>query len=291
MTKLSIRSLGTPSTVATLTATLAVTVSCLLPAPARAQTISIPTPPIGFPSERGVTDTDRPLFVPSPAETRPERSPSFSQLFRSIGNDFKTFPTAQNFAWLAVGGGLSGLAHGTDHDLTSQLSSSSGVVSALEPGQVIGGPLVQMGGAFATYAIGRWSNSPTVANVGADLVRAQVLTQGIVQGIKFTAGRTRPDGTSRSFPSGHSASAFATGTVLQRHFGWKVGIPAYGLATYVAASRLSQNRHYLSDVIFGAALGILAGRQVTVPIGRTRFALTPQAVRGGAAISLVKIGR
>jgi membrane-associated phospholipid phosphatase len=59
----------------------------------------------------------------------------------------------------------------------------------------------------------------------------------------------------------------------------------------VAASRLSENRHYLSDVIFGATLGVLAGRQVTLRFGKTRFALTPQAVPGGAGIALVKIGR
>jgi membrane-associated phospholipid phosphatase len=130
-----------------------------------------------------------------------------------------------------------------------------------------------------------------VASVGADLVRAQVLTQGITQAIKLTAGRTRPDGTSLSFPSGHTASSFATATVLHRHYGWKVGVPAYVLAGYVGTSRLSENRHYLSDVIFGATVGILAGRQVTMSFGKTKFALTPRAVPGGAGIALVKIGR
>ena len=216
--------------------------------------------------------------------------PAFSDLFRSIGNDFKSFPTQQNLLWLPVGGGLSGLSHEADDELTAYLSSS-GVARTLKPGKVIGGALAQAGAAFATYGIGRLIKSPTTASVGADLVRAQVLTQGITQGIKLVAGRTRPDGTSRSFPSGHTASAFATGTVLQRHFGWKVGLPAYGLAVYVGASRLSENRHYLSDVIFGATLGVLAGRQVTVSFGNTKFALTPQAVPGGAGIALVKIGR
>ena len=225
-------------------------------------------------------------------DARPsELSPSFSQLFRSIGNDFKSFPNRQNISWLVVGAGLSAAAHRADRGLTDQLSSSSGAASALEPGKVIGGTLAQVGGAFATYSIGRWTSSPRVANVGADLVRAQVLTQGIVQGLKVAAGRTRPDGTSLSFPSGHTASVFATGTVLRRHFGWKVGIPAYGLATYVAASRMSENRHYLSDLVFGATLGVLAARQVTVPIGKTKFALTPQVVPGGAAVSFVKIGK
>jgi len=48
-----------------------------------------------------------------------------------------------------------------------------------------------------------------------------------VQALTFTVQRTRPDGSDNSsFPSGHSASAFATTGVLQHHYGWKVGVPA-----------------------------------------------------------------
>ena len=58
----------------------------------------------------------------------------------------------------------------------------------------------------------------------------------MVQALKYTVRRERPDGSNnKSFPSGHAASAFATATVLQRHYGWKVGAPAYALGSYVAA--------------------------------------------------------
>ena len=69
---------------------------------------------------------------------------------------------------------------------------------------------------------------------------------------------------------------FATATVLQRDLGWKVGVPAYGLATYVAASRIQDKRHFLSDVTFGAAIGIVAGRSVT--IGQRRRSIRDRAV-------------
>ena len=285
-----IRSVGITSNVAPVIVAFTVAVAALLPLPVFAQATSAQEPVIGVPVEPSAIGLDEPLFVPPLQDSEAAASPSFGQLFRSIGNDFKSFPTQENFAWLTIGAGLSGLTHGADDSVTAQLSSSSGLVSALEPGKTIGGPLMQMGGAFTTYAIGRMTDSHAVANLGADLVRAQVLTQGVVQGIKFTAQRTRPDGTNLSFPSGHTASAFATGTVLQRHFGWKVGVPAYALATYVGASRLSENRHYLSDVMFGAMLGILAGKQVTVPIGGASFSVTPQVVPGGAAISFAHIG-
>ena len=83
---------------------------------------------------------------------------------------------------------------------------------------------------------------------------------------------------------------FATATVLQRDLGWKIGVPAYGLATYVAASRIQDKRHFLSDVAFGAAIGIVAGRSVTVGGGDTKFAVAPTAAPGGGGISFTWLG-
>ena len=82
---------------------------------------------------------------------------------------------------------------------------------------------------------------------------------------------------------------FATATVLQQHFVWKVGVPAYAAAAYVAASRIQMKRHYASDVAFGAALGILAGRTVTM--GRTGWALAPMAAPGGAGAGFTWVGK
>ena len=114
---------------------------------------------------------------------------------------------------------------------------------------------------------------------------AQVFTMGLKQATR----RARPEGTGFSFPSGHTAMAFASATVLQRHFGWKVGIPAYAVASYVAASRVQTQRHYLSDVAFGAALGIVAGRTIGIGHGR-QLLLTPLAQRrgAGAAFTLIR---
>ena len=158
---------------------------------------------------------------------------------------------------------------------------------AFEPGEVVGSSLIQIGGAFATYGIGSWIGKPGVAELGRDLVRVQLLTQGITQLVKHTARRTRPDGSSRSsFPSGHASGTFASATVLQRHYGWKVGIPAFGVASYVAASRLAENKHFLSDVVFGATIGLTAGRTVTFGRGSTRFELSPMAAQGGVGVQV-----
>jgi membrane-associated phospholipid phosphatase len=66
-----------------------------------------------------------------------------------------------------------------------------------------------------------------------------------------------------SMPSGHATVTFAAATVLQQHLGYKAGLPTYLIASYVAMSRLHDNVHYASDVIIGAATGIVIGRTVT----------------------------
>ena len=58
------------------------------------------------------------------------------------------------------------------------------------------------------------------------------------------------------------------------------------MASYVAASRLAENKHFLSDVVFGAAVGLAAGRTVTFGMGSTRFELSPLAAQGGAGVQV-----
>ena len=109
----------------------------------------------------------------------------------------------------------------------------------------------------------------------------------MTQAIKHSVRRTRPDASSRtSFPSGHASGTFASATVLHAHLGWKAGIPAYAVATYVAASRLSENKHFLSDVVFGAAIGLTAARSVTYTRGGARLELGPLAAPAGGGIRL-----
>jgi hypothetical protein len=72
--------------------------------------------------------------------------------------------------------------------------------------------------------------------------------------------RTRPDGSdNRSFPSGHTSAAFALASVAEQHYGWKVGAAAYAAAAAMGASRLMEDKHYLSDVVAGATIGYMVG--------------------------------
>ena len=137
--------------------------------------------------------------------------------------------------------------------------------------------------------IGRAKDRPKVSHMGMDLIQSLAVSEALVQTLKYTTRRERPDGSGRnSFPSGHAADTFAFATALERHLGWKGAVPAYIFASYVAISRLPDDRHWLSDVVFGATTGIIAGRTVTRH-GRP-FPVAVVSVPGGMAILYVRGG-
>lgn len=69
---------------------------------------------------------------------------------------------------------------------------------------------------------------------------------------------------SSSFPSGHTTGAFAAATVFAMEYGDRPLVPviAYTSASLIGLSRITENKHWVSDVLAGAALGLLSGRQV-----------------------------
>ena len=228
--------------------------------------------------------------TPTPAGNGGASIPSWGSLFTNLGGDLKNLASLESAVILGVGGSVSWGVHHQDVPLTQRASGSQTLDTVFESGAVLGGGLPQIGGAFATYAFGRGTNHPRVAVLGADLFRAQMVSTVLTQGIKLVADRPRPDGGRFSFPSGHTSGTFATAAVLQRHFGWKVGVPAYGFASWVAGSRLQGNKHFLSDVVFGAAIGVVSGRAVTVGKGQARFGVTPIATHGGGGIGFTLLG-
>jgi membrane-associated phospholipid phosphatase len=162
--------------------------------------------------------------------------------------------------------------------------------TAFESGNLLGQFAFQVTAGFATYGISKSVGNNKAAAVGRDIVRAQVLSQTLVQALKYTVRRERPDGSNnKSFPSGHSASAFATATVLHRHYGWKIGVPAYALGGYVSLARMAWNRHHATDVVMGAGFGIASARTVTMSMAKSRFNVGVRPEVGGASVNFTKI--
>ena len=225
------------------------------------------------------------------AAGQPAPKPSlWRDLFGDAAGDVKRLPSRNTAAWLAIGGIAAAGARAADKSVGRSLAGASQLHEPLEPGAVLGSTPFQMAGSLAAYGIGRWSGSRKLSLVGADLFRSQLLAEGLTIGLKESVRRQRPEGSGFAFPSGHTTVSFASATVLQRHYGWRLGAPAYGIATYVALSRVHMKRHYLSDVAFGAALGIVAGRTVTLG-SIHRLELSPMATPGGGGVQFTWLGR
>ena len=86
---------------------------------------------------------------------------------------------------------------------------------------------------------------------------------GLVNGIKYTAKEMRPDGSqANSWPSGHTATSFVGATLLHKEYGltrspW-FSVAGYGVATATGVMRVLNNRHWISDVMSGAGIGIMS---------------------------------
>lgn len=229
--------------------------------------------------------------VQQPAGPPPTpRHTGIKAMLKGLVTDVKHLPSRQNLFWVGVGSGLALAVHPVDDDVTRRLVESRLADKVFKPGEILGETGTLLGVAGTIYAVGRLKDQPKVSHLGMDLIRSVAIAEGLTQALKYTTRRERPDHSSRnSFPSGHASETFAFATALERHLGWRGAVPAYLFSSYVAASRLPQNRHFLSDVVFGAAVGIIAGRTVTRH-GRENYPVEITLVPGGAAVMFVRRG-
>jgi membrane-associated phospholipid phosphatase len=112
------------------------------------------------------------------------------------------------------------------------------------------------------------------------------LTVGATTALKYLVDETRPNGGAHSFPSGHTSISFASAEFLRHRYGWRFGLPAYGVATFVAYSRVEANQHYVHDTIAGAALGIGSSLLFTRPYHS--FHVEPEVGHKSAAIMFTR---
>lgn len=115
---------------------------------------------------------------------------------------------------------------------------------------------------YGLKAFGLESRSEWDRMFVSDAISAAVMVV-IVNGLKYTICRERPDrGENNSFPSGHTANAFMGATMLHKEYGETVSpwfsVAGYGLATATAICRVEANRHWCSDVLAGAGVGIFS---------------------------------
>ena len=157
-------------------------------------------------------------------------------------------------------------------------AAATGLRSLAVPGSLIAGA--------GLYAIGRADGQARVQSMGLHSIESILIADAIGSSIKLLTGRQRPyvditdpydfqllRGLSsrdyRSFPSGHTITAFAFAASVTRetqfwssHAGFYAGTVFYGGATLMGISRIYNNQHWASDVIGGAAIGTLIGLKV-----------------------------
>jgi hypothetical protein len=186
---------------------------------------------------------------------------------------------------LAATGGAAAAAHPEDRDLSEDAAGSTTVDRLTEGGSIVGGGYVQAGAAFAAWLTGAATAHSSIEALGADLMEAQMVSGVLTSALKYSVRRTRPDGGRYSFPSGHASATFATAAVLDAHYGLKAGVPAYALGTYVAASRLHDRKHFLSDTLVGAGIGLVSGRVARRQRGGQHFSVAILPIGRGVALA------
>jgi len=235
-------------------------------APAKGQVFVKPTPPPPTPLHTGV-----------------------KAMIRELGVDVIHLPSLENVFWASTGGGVAAALHPLDPTANADLSGPF-LDKFFKPGAIMGQSYTLLPVAATIYVIGRAGDHPRISHMGSDLIQSVLIAELMTQTLKYSVRRERPDNSNNfSFPSGHAADTMAFATALERHFNWRYYVPAYAFATYVAMSRLHDNVHFVSDVAFGSAVGIIAGRTVT-RYGHHPFPVALAPVPGGFAVVYFRQG-
>jgi membrane-associated phospholipid phosphatase len=131
---------------------------------------------------------------------------------------------------------------------------------------------------IGTAALAAWSiGVPAVTGDGKGALQAGAsiaVTYAVTTGLKSAFPETRPDGSdNKSFPSGHTAAAFASAASIYERRGAGEGIPAFVLASLVGVARVEAKKHHWYDAAAGAAIGTASGMLLTHRLADKRMAV------------------
>jgi hypothetical protein len=205
---------------------------------------------------------------PMPSRLRPDdKRRTVRGYFNNLGYNFLGVLTRGNHKPLLITTALTASSFLLDDEgkkyFVDHPHSSWGTI-----GSNLGGTLAVGGLTIGMFSAGRISRGDKFRATSYDLSQAIIVTAVYTSALKVAVRRERPDGSNNmSFPSGHSSNAFAAASVVARHYP-KLAIPLYGVATYIAVSRMAANKHHLSDIVAGGGLGWGIGRAVVRRNGR-----------------------
>jgi hypothetical protein len=151
-------------------------------------------------------------------------------------------------------------------------------------------------------AHGYFSGNNRSRSTGLLAIESYIVSGLLVRIPKYGFGRSRPDVwwgpgpyewkgpiNGKSFPSGHTTSAFAVASVIAYQYKDKPWVPitAYSLASLAGISRVYDNRHWLSDVFAGAIFGTVTGRFICRQHQHSQFLLEPVSIDGISGVKMV----
>jgi membrane-associated phospholipid phosphatase len=215
---------------------------------------------------------------------------TLGQLPKNLGRSFVGVLSRDNALPLLLGATVAGTASSLDR--RAQWGMGGFAPGFSSAASTAGGSKVMVPAAVGLFAAGRLAGEGSRFRAFTyDATQAFIVNGAYTMALKSLASRTRPDGSDTlSFPSGHTSTAFAWATVARAHYGWKVGAPSYLAATAIGLSRITTDKHHLSDVLAGATIGYVTGRTVVRVNGparrRSTFALHPAADPAGRGVGL-----
>ena len=214
----------------------------------------------------------------------------------------------KDLAWLAPLALGTGVALGFDRSALSHVSTDESRTKSFATASNFTGMYLPIATAGSAWILGQFRHDDHLRETGTLAMLAFVDTQIFTTFLKFATDRVRPqapgvgreagefwpDGkyssSATSFPSGHTASAFAVAHVIANEYpGWKVKLAVYGLAAATGFERVEARKHFPSDVLIGGAVGYLIGGYVFdhhSMRSKAHLSVSPILARRGAGVSL-----
>jgi len=211
----------------------------------------------------------------------------------SVGRGFvHTFGKPENLLILGAAFGVDRIVrHNWDEDVRDYFEDhDSSLAETDDFGSIIGNPGLHFLIGSTWYLAAVKQRDARHHELSKTLLEALIVTNASTMALKLGMDDRSPNGEKWGWPSGHASSSVCVAAVLHEYYGWKAGVPLYLLAGYSAATRLEDREHDLSDLIFGAALGYVAGHSVVkgeLP-QVAGFYVLPYADRGAGGVLFVK---
>ncbi len=151
---------------------------------------------------------------------------------------------------------------GLGHDVQDETVENKPLGSMSTFGDLAGQMIPNAAYILSMYGVYYFTDDVSSKSKSIHMLKSTIYTGLTTSILKAAIREPRPEATNQhrdSFPSGHTASAFAFASVVGTEHEWYWGAAAYTLAGFVALSRINDNAHRLHDVVGGAVVGLSYG--------------------------------